>query len=130
MLFINFSRCHSFDSADIIVRNANDKSDLIRECENSIKHFGKINCQSYSIYSKSVCPIKPDTFTEAELIIETEKSLSNILNSKKQSLGVVEKTINQFEEEEQKIFILQFRSNVGVRQTKRQWPVHEIYTKS
>lgn len=41
MLFINFARCRSFDSADLM-RNANiadandniDLSNLIRECEN------------------------------------------------------------------------------------------------
>lgn len=38
MLFINFARCRSFDSADLVgnATTANDKtqiSDLIRECE-------------------------------------------------------------------------------------------------
>lgn len=39
MLFINFSRCRSFDSADFVRNNANDKTHLIRECENSIKNI-------------------------------------------------------------------------------------------
>lgn len=41
MLFINFARCHSFDSADLMrnatIADANDNiglSNLIRECEN------------------------------------------------------------------------------------------------
>lgn len=66
MLFINFARCRSFDSADL-VRNANitdandniDLSNLIRECEN-IPLLSARACTSVRRRAHSFHPKKED----------------------------------------------------------------------
>lgn len=62
MLFINFARCHSFDSADLVgnATTANNKtqiSDLIRECEVEKKqqpnHFTNVSAVRLIAYRVS-----------------------------------------------------------------------------